>query len=97
LISPKPVAGSAANFNSALDQSWLIATATSGWSFNANQFAIDTTGFLNPVGPRAWWNVTQAGNSLQLNFVAIPEPPLSGLGVGVLLPVLGLRKRRAAR
>jgi autotransporter-associated beta strand protein len=86
--------GNAANFDSSVDQHWIIATTASAWSFNASQFTVDTSGFTNSVGPNSSWSVTQVGNSLQLNFTAIPEPKQVAIAVSFLLGAIVLLHRR---
>ncbi len=81
--------GATAHFDPALNQSWTIATATTGWAFDSNQFAIDVTGFANPTQPGSLWSLSQIGNSLQINYTAVPEPGTCGL-LGVALGLLAL-------
>jgi autotransporter-associated beta strand protein len=70
------VNGNAANFNSAQNYTWTIATAAGGISgFSADKFRINTsatngtTGFSNPFGSGTF-SVAQSGNNLNLVFTA---------------------------
>jgi autotransporter-associated beta strand protein len=83
------VPGLAANFNQYGDYSLLIATASGGISgFQSDLFTIDTTGFQN--ANNGFWTVSDAGGeSLDLNYTAVPEPSmamlwLSGCGIFAL-------------
>ncbi|WP_438481951.1 autotransporter-associated beta strand repeat-containing protein [Oleiharenicola lentus] len=82
-------AGNAINFNSALNSSYTIASATSIIGFDANAFTINASGFTNTLNGGSW-NLSQVGNNLNLNFAAaaIPEPSTYAMIFGVL--VLGL-------
>jgi autotransporter-associated beta strand protein len=70
------VSGSAANFDSAQNYTWKIASATGGISgFAANKFTIRTSatngtgGFANSVGAGTF-SIAQSGNDLNLVFTA---------------------------
>jgi autotransporter-associated beta strand protein len=97
-ISPD-VSGNALNFNNTLTQSWNLLTASVAITgFDATDFVINTGasngtgGFSNDLGGGVF-SLGTNGNSLVLNFTAVPEPNvamlLGGLGVFVLL-----RRRR---
>ncbi len=87
--------GAAVHFDPALSQSWIIATAATGWAFDPDQFAIGLAGFANSTQPGSIWTLSQVGNSLQLNYAAVPEPGTYGL-LGVALGILALTRWRSA-
>ena len=62
--------------------SWIFLTSANGITgFDADAFAFTTTGLSGWTN--GTWSVTQVGNSLQVNYAAIPEPAtalLFGLG-----------------
>ncbi len=86
--------GDTANFDETLSQSWIIAAATTSWTFDPNQFAINTSAFTNSSLPGSTWSLSQVGNGLQLNYSAVPEPTTYGLLAVGLLAGLILRIRR---
>lgn len=94
-------AGALINFDAALDYSYIIATASEGISgFNADTFAISTSGFANDLlGGN--WSVSLQGNSLSLDFnafSAVPEPSSYAAIFGALaIGFAAWRKRRSAR
>jgi len=91
------VAGTAANFNDGTDYSFAIATAAGGISgFNPGDFVLDLSGYQNPLAG-GFWSISQAGNSVDLNFTAVPEPSMVMLW-SVGLTLFGVRyilRRRA--
>lgn len=91
------IAGVATNFNNGQDYSLTIASAAGGISgFNANDFVLNLDGFQNPLAG-GFWSISQAGNNLDLNFTAVPEPSMVML-LGVGFAVFGARyllRRRA--
>jgi hypothetical protein len=77
---------------------WTLASASSGITgFNATNFILNiganngTNGFSNELNGGAF-SISQSGNSLLLNFTAVPEPGTCLLGgIGILAM---LRRRR---
>jgi hypothetical protein len=63
--------------------------------FNAADFTIDTSNFVNGVSGTPF--LTSDASNIYINFTPVPEPStyaLLGLGLGaVLFPVLRRRKR----
>lgn len=89
------VAGDTANFNEALTQSWVFATATTsiaGTAFAADQFVVNTTGFSNAF--TGDFGVTQSGNELLLTYTAIPEPSAYAALAGIGMIGFALYRRR---
>lgn len=88
------VAGEAANFNEALNQSWVFATATSiaGTAFAADQFVVNTTSFQNAF--TGSFGVTKSGDELLLTYTAIPEPSTCAMLAGVATLGLAAYRRR---
>ncbi len=74
-----------------------VVTTTSGFttSFNSNQFVIDTSSFAN--GFNGTFSLVQNNNSLDLQYLAVPEPgtivSLLG-GIGMLTGLQRFRRRR---
>ncbi|MCC6416208.1 MAG: PEP-CTERM sorting domain-containing protein, partial [Opitutaceae bacterium] len=85
-----------ANFDSASDYSFAYASATGGVTgFSTDKFVIDTGDFLNAFAGD--WSITLDGNTINLNYSAVPEPSTYAALVG--FTALGLaiwRRRRAA-
>ena len=90
----------ALNFDSLLDQSWVIATTTGAITgYSDGKFAIDTSAFFNPTGPNSSWHLSVVpnggGNNLVLSYTAVPEPSACAVGiVGLLGGIILLRRRR---
>lgn len=84
--------GLVGDFNSNLNYSWIIASASLGISgFSASSFLLDTDDFLNSLN--GTFSLSQVGNDLVLNYTAVPEPSTYVLlGLGLLL--VGAWKRR---
>ena len=67
--------------------SWIFLTSANGISgYDAKAFAVTTAGLSGWTN--GTWSVTQTGNSLQVNYAAVPEPAsammlIFGAGVGV--------------
>ena len=81
------VNGNAANFNSSLDYTWKIATATGGIAgFDATKFQIVTTatngtgGFSNSYGSGTF-SIAQSGNDLNLVFTHGAAPSVITINV----------------
>jgi fibronectin-binding autotransporter adhesin len=87
--------GAVANFNSGTNYSWTFATAANGISnFAADKFILDATGFANDF-TGGTFSFTENGNSLVLNFAAVPEPSTWALLAAGLLAGLIRRRRQA--
>ncbi|MFH1920762.1 MAG: PEP-CTERM sorting domain-containing protein, partial [Planctomycetota bacterium] len=90
--------GLLANFDNMQSYGWTFLTAGGGISgFSADYFLLEYSGFYNDLGGGNFW-LSQVGNSLNLNFQAIPEPSSLVLwGIGIIT-VLGysLRRRKGA-
>ena len=71
----------------------FVTTTTGFTAFAANKFAINATGFQNPVA--GTFSVVQNGNNLDLVYSAIPEPSTWALLAFSLTTVIVLRRRRA--
>ncbi|MEO6738624.1 MAG: PEP-CTERM sorting domain-containing protein [Chthoniobacteraceae bacterium] len=95
-LGNSPVALS--DFDAAIAHSYRIATATGGITgFSTDEFAIDTSGFLNPTNGGTF-SVSQAGNDLFVNFIPVPEPSSAMLLIlGGLSAANWRRNRKAAR
>lgn len=94
-LSLANIAGPAANFNSSQNYSWTFVTAAGGISgFAPSGFLIDDSAFVNSLDGGTF-SVDQAGNSLVLNFVAVPEPAtfVMALGGAACILLLGHRRR----
>ncbi|MEI6177406.1 MAG: autotransporter-associated beta strand repeat-containing protein, partial [Verrucomicrobiota bacterium] len=100
LVSISPDSnGNALHFDNTLNQSWTLLTASGAITgFDAADFVIKTEaangtgGFSNSLGGGAF-TIGTSGNSLVLNFTAIPEPNVAAL-IGALGGILLLRRRR---
>jgi hypothetical protein len=68
-------------------------TFTSG--FNASDFNIDTSNFLNSTASHFY--VTDTGTSLMLNFTPVPEPSTWALMIGGICVLAGAAVRRRRR
>jgi autotransporter-associated beta strand protein len=90
----------AINFNSSSSYSWMFATSSSTITgFNAGDFNIVTSGFLNSAGGGTF-GLSEAGDNLYLNFTPVPEPStwtLMGAGLVALLVPFAVRRRRLVR
>lgn len=80
--------GLAANFDTSTAYSWTIMTVGNGYTLSgftsSSQFDIDASGFMNST--YGVFGISQAGNSLVLNFTPVPEPStyvLMALGLGM--------------
>jgi fibronectin-binding autotransporter adhesin len=93
-VDSSGISANAINFNAGTPYSWTIANASSISGFSAADFHIDASGFLND--PSGSFNITQAGNSLDLNFTPVPEPSTWALiGAGTIAVAgFSLRRRR---
>jgi hypothetical protein len=84
--------GTAANFDGTQSYSFLLASGSSISGFSPTEFTVDSSLFQNSGS--GVWSVTQSGNSLELDYSAVPEPSSYALlaGGGALL-LAGLRRR----
>jgi autotransporter-associated beta strand protein len=91
-------AGDVINFNSAVNSSYTIATATGGiFGFDASAFTINSTDFTNPLAGGTWsLALTNSNKDLALNFTAaaIPEPSTYAALAGALALALAAWRRR---
>ncbi|HEU5079288.1 MAG TPA: autotransporter-associated beta strand repeat-containing protein [Opitutaceae bacterium] len=83
------------NFDLTKSFSWQFLGATSITGFNGDEFAFDTSQFLNGTSSGTFF-MTQSGDSLMINFTPVPEPSTYLLfGAGALVVVLlELRSRK---
>jgi autotransporter-associated beta strand protein len=88
-LTPSNAPGNVSDFSNASVYQWTLATfATMSGVFSPNLFTVDTTNFTNPLLPTSTFSVSQAGNSLFLNYAPVPEPVhilfvvVIGAGVG---------------
>lgn len=72
-LTTNGVNGAMYSFDSKLNYHWTFATNSSIQGFSSNEFAFDTTHFLNPTDGGTFF-VSQNGNSLVINFTPVPEP-----------------------
>jgi hypothetical protein len=93
------VNGDALNFSSTTNYSWTLASTTTGITgFDATDFTLNvgasngTSGFSNALDGGAF-TISQSGNSLLLNYTAVPEPSVAVLGGMGLLALLRRRRR----
>ena len=95
-LLPDNTPGNVSDFDSSQSYLWTFATATGGITgFSADKFAIDASGFTNPLGTRHF-EVREIGNTLAIALV-VPEP--SGLllaGVGAASLVVAAWRRKMA-
>jgi hypothetical protein len=91
--SPGPLAG----FDSNVDHTWAsIITASTIAGFSADKFSFDTSGFSNSFG--GMFTVQQNGSSIDLVYLAVPEPNALSMLAGSLGMALGLQRfRRRSR
>ena len=74
-LDPSNAPGNAANFSSAGNFSWMIASTTAGITgFDTARFTIDSSAFTNPLGGGSF-ALSQVGNNLFLNFNGVSTPP----------------------
>jgi autotransporter-associated beta strand protein len=99
LVSTDASGNSAAaiNFNPTSAYSWQFAASSSAIAgFSANQFALDTSAFVNGTAGGTF-SFTEVGDNLSLNFTPVPEPQIWTLMIGgVNLLVLVARRRSFA-
>jgi autotransporter-associated beta strand protein len=88
-LTPTNTPGNVSDFMSASTYQWTLATfSTLAGVFDPNLFSVNTSSFTNPVLPTSAFTVSQAGNSLFLNYAPVPEPVhilfvvVIGAGVG---------------
>lgn len=85
--------GLAVNFDATQNYAWTFATAAGGITgFDAGKFQLDSSGIQNNLLGGSF-SVTQSGNSLVMNFTAVPEPSAMLL-VGSCLGLITIRGRR---
>ncbi len=76
-LLPSNAPGDVGNFDPNGTYDWEIAFAAAGISsFDASAFTVDTSGFSNDLSsvPNHTFAIWQNGNSLYLNYAAVPEP-----------------------
>jgi autotransporter-associated beta strand protein len=93
------VNGDALNFSTTTNYTWILASTTTGITgFDATNFILNagtnngTSGFSNALDGGAF-TISQSGNSLLLNYTAVPEPSVAVLGGMGLLALLRRRRR----
>ncbi len=79
-----------------LSKSWVILTTTAGVSdFDLSKWHIDTDLFENPF--EGEWSLSQSGNHLVLNYIAVPETgTIAFVVMGGALIMLSARRRHAS-
>jgi autotransporter-associated beta strand protein len=89
--------GAAASFSGASNYSWQFVTAAGGITgFDAAAFTVDTSGWTNAFSGA--FSVGRSGDSLFLNYSAIPEPSTYAVLLGcAALAGAGWRRRRMVR
>jgi len=83
------------DFDSTHDYHWTFLTGSSITGFDPAKFSVDTSDFANPF--HGQFSLTEVGNSLVLNYTAVPEAgtiSLTLLGVGVIVLVGRIRRVR---
>ncbi len=88
--------GPVVNFSATQSYQWTIAQTTGGIvGFNSAAFAIDSSGFSNPIGPSGTFSMGMQGNNLVLSFSPVPEPTLVlSVCAGGAVAFSWLRRRR---
>ncbi|HEY8899427.1 MAG TPA: autotransporter-associated beta strand repeat-containing protein [Chthoniobacterales bacterium] len=94
-ITVDGILAAASGFDASQSYQWLIATASGGITgFSATNFVVNTSGFTNANGT---FSVSRTGNSLFLDYTAVPEPgtwALLGLA-GIALGGVACARRKA--
>jgi autotransporter-associated beta strand protein len=74
-LTPSNTPGNVSDFSNLQTYQWTLATfATLGGLFDPNLFTVNTSNFSNLLLPTSIFTVSQAGNSLFLNYAPVPEP-----------------------
>jgi len=95
-LLPANTIGNVFDFDSSNSYLWTFATASGGITgFSPSQFAIDTSGFTNPLDARHF-EVRQIGNALALVFV-VPEPSSFLLSIAAVVGFAAFVRRHVGR
>jgi len=74
-LTPSNAPGNVSDFLNLQTYQWTLATfSTLGGTFDPNLFTVNSSSFTNAILPTSAFTVSQAGNSLFLNYAPVPEP-----------------------
>jgi hypothetical protein len=74
-LTPSNAPGNVSDFLNLQTYQWTLATfSTLGGTFDPNLFTVNSSNFTNAILPTSAFTVSQAGNSLFLNYAPVPEP-----------------------
>ena len=96
-VSLQNVIGDGSTFDIFANQVWNSVITTTGLAnFTSSQFSIDSNNLIGAEGLGGRFSLVQSGNSLNLEYLAIPEPQTWAMllgGVGLLGFTQRLRRR----